>query len=76
MNKYYNKDNNSGTAISQIDYWKLNPHWENGNKATEKTEKRKLYYPDFELVIQGQHILTYLKQSSNQRVIHARPNAL
>ena len=26
IDKYYNKDNNAGTAISKINYWKLNPH--------------------------------------------------
>ncbi len=46
MNTYYNKDNNAGTAISLINYWKLNPHWRNGNKATEKNEK-KSSCPDF-----------------------------
>ena len=44
MNTYYN---NAGTPISIIDYWKLNPHWGNGNKATEKTKKSKSSCPDF-----------------------------
>ena len=40
-NTYYNKDNNAGTAISIINYWKLNPHWGYGNKATEKKTKSR-----------------------------------
>ena len=56
----------SETAINLINYWKLHPHWEDGNKTTGKSEKRMLYYPDFVLVIQEPHILTYLKQSSYQ----------
>ena len=47
MNTYNNKDNNAGIGVSIMNYWKLNPHWGNRNKATEKNEKRKLYCPDF-----------------------------
>ena len=45
MNTYYDKDNNAGTALSIINYWKFNPHWGNGNKTTEK--KPKSFYLDF-----------------------------
>ena len=70
----YNKDNNAETAISIINYLKLNPHWGNGNKATEKTEKRKLYCPDFIYVIQGQHILTWSKATTNVSCMSDRIN--
>ena len=76
INEYILQDNR--TAIS-INYWKLNPHWGNGNKATEKKTPKELVIL-FRLrighVIQEQHIPTYLKQSSNQRVMHARLNIL
>ena len=75
MNMYYNKDNNVGISISIIDYWKLNPHLGNGKKATEKEWKD-------EVILSRLHIghtrttHSYLKQSNNQHVMHARPNIL
>ena len=46
---------------------KIKPALREGKQSyRKKTKKRRLYCPDFVYVIQGQHILTYLKWSSNQ----------
>ena len=68
MNTYYNKDNNAGTAISIINYWKLKPHWGNGNKATKKT-KRGSY-----IVLTSYRLYkdnTFLLEAKQQPTCHA-----
>ena len=40
MNIFY-KDNNAGTTISIINLRKLNPYWENENKAPKNKNKRR-----------------------------------
>ena len=64
MNTYDNKDNNPGTAISIINYKKLNPHWGNENKATEKKQKEVI----------SSHTSTthsYLLKAKQQPMCHA-----
>ena len=70
INTYYTKDNNTGTIMKIISYYKLNTHWGNGSKTKRggyivQTPDRS--YKDSTLLFTRRKITS---------VMHVRPNTL